>query len=435
MGLLSQPETATMAHDSGPSSPRPAGSSILHEIAWLEIFPVLNLGRAAGLAMRVQVLFLALAGLLLTIFGWWLAGWAFSGTDDPTLQQWLRTGYVGSPWRAPRLVPPPPGVALLPDFGTLTASPVIDHFPRSPYGDTWWQLAAPFRQVFSTQTTVTSLAFVLVCGLWAVAVWALFGGAIARIAAVQFALEEPLGWQKAIAFARKNWLAYFASPLLPLVGVLFLSVPIAMVGAMMRLDVGVLFAALVWPLLLVAGLLMGIFLLGLFFGWPLMWGAVSIESGDSFDALSRSYSYVYQRPLHYLGYALVASVLGVLAGTLVYYFAATVVYLVYWAILWGCGQQRLEVLLTDRSTLSLVARAGLKLIDFWNGCVNVLALSFVFSYFWTASTAIYLLLRLQVDGTELDEIYLEESPEAAAQANSAQANSDPSNGDKPNGQA
>jgi len=35
---------------------------------------------------------------------------------------------------------------------------------------------------------------------------------------------------------------------------------------------------------------------------------------DSFDALSRSYAYVFQRPLHYLFYALVAAVFGALAG-------------------------------------------------------------------------------------------------------------------------
>ena len=74
---------------------------------------------------------------------------------------------------------------------------------------------------------------------------------------------------------------------------------------LMRSDLGLLLAGLVWPLALVGGLLMGIFMLGLVFGWPLMWGAISTEGTDSFDALSRSYSYVYQRPYHYLFYSIV----------------------------------------------------------------------------------------------------------------------------------
>ncbi|HUY88928.1 MAG TPA: hypothetical protein VMV10_09360, partial [Pirellulales bacterium] len=44
------------------------------------------------------------------------------------------------------------------------------------------------------------------------------------------------------------------------------------------------------------------------------------------------------------------------------------------------------------------------LIGFWEGCVRLVALGFAYSYFWTASTAIYLLLRRDDDGTEIDDI-------------------------------
>ena len=33
-------------------------------------------------------------------------------------------------------------------------------------------------------------------------------------------------------------------------------------------------------------------------------------------------------------------------------------------------------------------------------------MAFVFSYFWTATTAIYFLLRRHVDATEMDEVYV-----------------------------
>src|SRR5262249_12254507 len=57
------------------------------------------------------------------------------------------------------------------------------------------------------------------------------------------------------------------------------------------------------------GLIMAVVLVGLV-GWPLMNATISTEGGDSFDALSRSYSYVYQAPWDYLGYGFVATVYG-----------------------------------------------------------------------------------------------------------------------------
>ena len=38
-------------------------------------------------------------------------------------------------------------------------------------------------------------------------------------------------------------------------------------------------------------------------------------------------------------------------------------------------------------------------------------MAFVFSYFWTATTAIYFLLRRHVDATEMDEVYIPEEGE------------------------
>ena len=82
---------------------------------------------------------------------------------------------------------------------------------------------------------------------------------------------------------------------------------------------------------------MALLLLGLIFGWPLMWATISTEGTDSFDALSRTYAYVFQRPLRYLFYAVVAALLGWLGWLLVENFAAAVVWLALWAASWGSG--------------------------------------------------------------------------------------------------
>jgi hypothetical protein len=43
--------------------------------------------------------------------------------------------------------------------------------------------------------------------------------------------------------------------------------------------------------------------------------------------------------------------------------------------------------------------------------VFLLVVGFGYSYFWTAATIIYLLMRQKVDDTEVDEIHLEETEE------------------------
>ena len=50
---------------------------------------------------------------------------------------------------------------------------------------------------------------------------------------------------------------------------------------------------LLFPLVLLGGLAMAVALFGMI-GWPMIHATLSAEGSDSFDALSRSYSYVYR---------------------------------------------------------------------------------------------------------------------------------------------
>jgi hypothetical protein len=47
-------------------------------------------------------------------------------------------------------------------------------------------------------------------------------------------------------------------------------------------------------------------------------------------------------------------------------------------------------------------------IAVWLGLVFLMIVGFGYSFFWSASTIIYLMMRRKVDDTELDEVYLEE---------------------------
>src|SRR5207253_8447687 len=84
-----------------------------------------------------------------------------------------------------------------------------------------------------------------------------------------------------------------------------------------------------WPLVLLAGIIMAVILVGLV-GWPMMYTTISAEGSDSFDALSRSYSYVYQCPWHYLWYSLVAIAYGAVLVFFVGFMGSLMVYLGQW---------------------------------------------------------------------------------------------------------
>jgi hypothetical protein len=265
---------------------------------------------------------------------------------------------------------------------------------------------------------IVPFTYALLCGLWELAVWALIGGAITRIAALALARESRVSLADGVRFGVAKWLQYFLAALFPLLGVIGLSLVAGVVfGLIMRADVGFLLMSFFWPLMLLAGLVMAILLLGLVFGWALMWPTVSIEGTDSFDALSRSYSYTFQRPFHYLFYLIVAGVLGLLAAHVVAYFVDWTKWLALWSASWGSGAARANEILKHLKPAPLPedtpwsVSAGVKVLTFWTDCVVLLGAGYLYSFLWTAATAIYYLLRQSVDGTESDEVAVEREEE------------------------
>jgi hypothetical protein len=254
------------------------------------------------------------------------------------------------------------------------------------------------------------LAYWLLCALWSLVVWAFFGGAITRIAAVGFARQENVAWAKVARFVRPRWRSYVGAPLMPLVGTFVIALFLAVVGLLARPalgEVGVLLVGLLWPIVLLASFALAFLLIWLFFGWPLMWAAISAEGTDSFGAISHSLSYTCQRPIRYLGYAIVAGVIGIFAWYLIALFADTIVRAADWGVAWGSDGGRLAAVAADPE-LGPVGTAGVRLIQFWTNCVITLAVAFVYSYLWCSSTVIYFLLRRLVDATELDNVYIAE---------------------------
>jgi hypothetical protein len=388
----------------------------LCSIRWSEVFPWLGTLRSFRLAVPLRVLALGAAGLLLMLLGWSVIGGIFSGSEQAG-ELWKSQFGTASAWGViDQAVPTEhaPPVWSSPATVGQPALPGWWHFGDDPFTGTWLQLSRPVWQIFAgvyepgrpvQPVSLAALLCWVLSALWGLAVWAFFGGAISRIAAVQLACDEQVGWGASLRWAASKWLSYFGAPLFPLAGVVLAVLPLLVAGWIMRLDVGLLLAGLLWPLALVGGLVMALLLLGLIFGWPLMWATISVEGTDTFDALSRAYAYVFQRPLRYLLYAVLAAVLGLLGWLLVENFAAAVIWLGLWGAGWGAGALREEAIRSG--DLSGMGGGGVALVGFWAGLVKWLAVGYFYGYFWTASTLIYYLLRRDVDGTEMDEVFLE----------------------------
>ncbi len=381
----------------------------LRSIAWSEVFPWLALFRSFRMAIDARVLLPAAAGVLLTVAGWALLGQAFSPEDERFA--WMAE-YQAAPFGAiDAAVPDRPALLWADRLGIWGGRPGIEAtaptawHASDPFFGSWAHLSRPLVELFRPEASFRAVVCVILCGLWGLAVWLLFGGMITRMAVVQFAADERVGFMPALRFAGAKWPSYFFAPLLPLVGILLCAVGVFLLSLLANFNLGLVLVGLVWPIALVLGFIMALLLLGLLFGWPLMAATISAEGTDSFDALSRSYAYVFQRPLHYLLYALVAAAFGALGWLLVVNFTAAIVTMTHWGLGWAVGQERMAAIVAGTDELGEIAQVGTSLIFFWVGCVKLLAVGFLYGYFFTAAGCIYLLLRRDVDATEMDEVY------------------------------
>lgn len=379
-----------------------AGISWGHFVRWFV------LGRVFRIATQARTLVPASLGVLTTIFGWWVLAQAFSGTSDTALNTLLKS-YESCPWTDHSGHSPTALNWLLPEheqgLGAMPENAVL-----SPAK----QLSNPVIRIFDLTRTFTGALFLLLAAIWAAAIWAYFGGMLTRSALWQLTREEPASIGSVLRHARKRWFSYFTAPLLPLGGVFLVTLALLLLGLWMRASL--LFGGLFWPLALIGGIVMTVLMIGLMFGWPLMHATISAEGSDGFDALSRSYSYVFQRPIHYAFYIIAASALGFAGLKFVQFFAGLVLQLTAWSVSWGSGRDLMITALSGTSNANTAGLAGhdrwgVALFAFWHGAIALLVIGYAFGYFWTAISAIYLLLRHDADGAEISELYQEESPE------------------------
>lgn len=255
-------------------------------------------------------------------------------------------------------------------------------------------------------------------GLPALFIVTLFGAAIARLAAADFAhgINEP--WTRALGFSLGRWPALLVAVLGPL----------AIIAGVAAINAALGWALLRWPGVRFAGAVLyggalassavAVFLFAVYVvGWPLLVPAVICEGrgvrgggpGDGIDGIQRAYAYVPTAPLRYLAF-----------GSLL----VALVYLAHWIFFWmadatvGFARWSTGALLTPdaaeqafRSNAEFlqngaVAPMSARIVAFWEHLPGMAAMSVVFSAIFCGCTVLYLLMRRVCDGQDEQDIWL-----------------------------
>lgn len=390
---------------------------VLRGVSWRDACPWLVIFRTYRMSVRPSLLFLATLGTLLTPLGW--RGAEFLFVDDVSRQDMAFTEFVASQRRFSPVRAPVRDLAKRAAAGDAArldsaearglARAMVTHsaVPRA-YRD----LVSPFTWLASHHSLrIKQYAYLVAGTVWSLLVWGLLGGAITRTALLELGRDESADWTQALRFAWGRLRSLVLAPWLPIGGIALVTIPCLLLGLAMRADLGVLVAGIFWILVAVAGFLIALLVVGLACGWPLMYSAVTGESGgDEFEALHRSYSYVYGRPLHYACYVLLAIVLGVVGSLVVDGFAQLSIWGGDWAVSWGTGSARWAeidaVAAGDGSASTL--RMGAALMGVVEFLVWQVAAAFRYSFFWCVAAAVYLVMRQHVDDTEFNELDAED---------------------------
>jgi hypothetical protein len=240
--------------------------------------------------------------------------------------------------------------------------------------------------------TIRKSGYFLLNTLGILALWAFVGGCLARRSVQELGMHVTSPWINTLRWVAARWQSIVWSVAMPLALVLLFCLVPFLLGWISNIPVLGQPVALVLmlPVALMAlgvGWIVGIAL----FGFSLATVSIVTEKqADAFDGMSRASAYVFQRPATLFLAVLLAEWIGHFGGSVV-------------SIVLNTGYN----LIAQAFAMGSFGRLGA--MNSWlDGCflgiVPLLTTAFGFSFFWTASTAIYLVLRKDVDRAEFDLI-------------------------------
>jgi hypothetical protein len=257
------------------------------------------------------------------------------------------------------------------------------------------------------------------------AVISVAGGALCRMAALQCARGEKPGLTDALRYSTKKFTSFFTTPLAPIGIIIFIGLFVFLLGLVGNIPrIGELIMGLCMPLALFAGTLIAVVLIGTVAGFNLMFPAVAYDGSDCFDAISRSFSYIYAKPWHMGFYTAIAAVYGAICYTFVRFCVFLLLVVTRWFLQLGVftnsstNVDKVTALWPQPSFMNLLQFPPLTganwplwvaavLVYLSSLVVVVLVGAFIISFYFSANTIIYSLMRSKVDSTAIDDIYID----------------------------
>jgi hypothetical protein len=345
--------------------------------------------RSASLALgpsRMGIAFFAV--ILLALVGRFtaaIANWRGEGTEELT-----------SPWQLP--------VSML-----LTLFNSVVRLDASEIGTSLYGLFVWMPAVSLAEFPVSFIVGVIL-GLLIIAV---AGGAICRMAACEFSLGLSVGWPQGLGFAIGRLGTLVAALLGPLVVVWVIALLIALGGLIFRVPYLNVAGGLLYGIALVLAFLGSLVMIAFLVGKPLLIPAVACEGADAIDSIQRAYAYVYGRPLRLAWYAAVL----VLQAIIVIFIARTIAWCLTQftghaagSLAGEAGNNLLMALDSpDTETAQKFGSGGaaaVSLLRLWMIVVWGLVAAYALSFYFCASTLLYLALRRVSDGQDMHELWL-----------------------------
>ncbi len=262
--------------------------------------------------------------------------------------------------------------------------------------------------------------FFVLFGALTLVVKMVLGGAIARLAAEQACLRRTVGVIEAARFTvpRAPW--FVIAPLIPLgvAGVLWLIVAVAGFLLFNVPGLNVVGGLMFWAML-AGGFVVACMLVFTALGGGMLPAALAVEGTDAFDAVSRVSAFLVYRPMRYLILLIVTLVYGALTYCIVGLIVLLTLLVTRSAA--GVWSDAFNTMLPvpqfgqplaplNTSDLSGTDEAASWLIRVWCALLFGVSLAYAISYFFTAQTWMYLLLRKAVDGSAFDECAVDPEP-------------------------
>jgi hypothetical protein len=260
--------------------------------------------------------------------------------------------------------------------------------------------------------------------------WSLFGGAIARLAAVNVARDEKVSIRQALNFSLGKFFSFASAPIIMLLIVVVIGVALSIASLLGNIPfIGPAIVGALFFVALLAAFIQTLLILATVGGFNLMYPTVAVEGTDSFDAISRSFSYVFARPWRMLFYTVVSVGYGAVTFLFVRLFILLMLMLAHHFVelgmfvknangfsifdaMWPSPEQTGRLSFRPNlDQLDFTGRIGARFLAFWLYFVIGLVGAYCISFYFTANTIIYLLIRRELDATEMDEVYLEQTEE------------------------